>query len=74
MQIAAAYAPLVNGGYYVKPTIVAGIRDGITHQYQPSNAKVVSQIFRSDTATALKDALFSVIQDNPGLFHIAGIP
>jgi len=23
LQIAAAYAPLVNGGYYLKPTIVA---------------------------------------------------
>lgn len=74
MQIAAAYAPLVNGWYYVKPTIIAGIRDGITKEYQPNNTQVISQIFRSDTATALKDALFSVIQDNPGLFNIAGIP
>jgi cell division protein ftsI len=25
IQLAAAYAALVNGGYYVKPTIIAGI-------------------------------------------------
>lgn len=73
MQIAAAYAPLVNGGYYVKPTIIAGIRDGQTHQYQANNSKVVRQIFRPDTAKALNDALFSVINDNPGLYKIAGI-
>ena len=73
MQIAAAYAPLVNGGYYVKPTIIAGIRDGLTQEYTPNNAKVVRQIFRPDTAKALNDALFAVIHDNPGLAKIAGI-
>lgn len=71
IQIAAAYAPLVNGWYYVKPTIIAGTRDGKTQEYVPNPKKVVKQIFRKDTADALKDALFAVINDNPGLYAIA---
>lgn len=73
LQIAAAYAPVVNGGYYVKPTVVAGIRDGKTGKYTENTRTVVRQIFRPDTADALKNALFDVIDQNPWLHRLAGI-
>jgi cell division protein FtsI/penicillin-binding protein 2 len=74
IQIAAAYAPLVNGWYYVKPTVVAGIRDGKTGKYSENTRTIVRQIFKPDTADAIKDALFSVIDENPWLQKLAWIP
>ena len=67
MKIAAAYASLVNGGYYLKPTIVAGTFDRTTNQYHENAKTVIRQIFRPDTAEALKNALFDVINTNGGL-------
>ena len=73
LQIAAAYAPLVNGGYYLKPTIVAWLRDGLTNQYSENAPTVVRQIFRPDTAEAIKDALFQVIDMSPWLKTLAWV-
>jgi len=73
MQIAAAYAPLVNGGFYLKPTIIAGTRDGATGQFTENTPTIIRQVFRPDTAEAIKDALFQVIETNQGLKNLIGI-
>ncbi|HRX64037.1 MAG TPA: penicillin-binding protein 2 [Candidatus Absconditabacterales bacterium] len=65
IQIAAAYGSLVNGGYYMKPTILAGIRDVDTNVYYENKAKMLRQIFRPETAEEIKEGLFSVMEKNP---------
>ncbi len=65
IQIAAAYGSLVNGGYYVKPTILAGIRDSNTNRYYPNKTEVLRQIFRPETAEEIKEGLFSGMEKNP---------
>jgi len=55
IQIAAAYGSLVNGGYYMKPTILAGIRDVDTNVYYENKAKMLRQIFRPETAEEIKE-------------------
>ncbi len=67
MQLAAAYGPIVNGGYYVKPTIVKGVLDKKTDTYHENTTEIVKQIFRPETAEALKVGLFSVLEQNPEL-------
>lgn len=73
MQIAAAYWSLINGWYYVKPTVVAWIFDPNTHVYYPNDRKVIRQIFKPETSEAVKDALFNVIASNEWLMKIAGV-
>jgi len=41
------------------------LRDGLTNQYSENAPTVVRQIFRPDTAEAIKDALFQVIDMSP---------
>ncbi|HKL43929.1 MAG TPA: penicillin-binding protein 2 [Candidatus Absconditabacterales bacterium] len=65
IQIAAAYGSLVNGGYYIKPTILAGIRDNQTNRYYPNKTEVLRQIFRPETADEIREGLFSVMEKNP---------
>ncbi len=67
IQLAAWYWAIVNGGYYVKPTIVKWIFDRKTNTYYPTTAKITKQIFRPETAEALKVWLFSVMEQNPEL-------
>ncbi|NOZ44670.1 MAG: hypothetical protein GXP45_06080 [bacterium] len=66
LQIAAGYGSLVNGGYYVKPTILAGIRDKQTGKYFPNKKTIVRQIFRKETADKIKEGLFDVMEQNRG--------
>ncbi|MCF7834635.1 penicillin-binding protein 2 [Candidatus Gracilibacteria bacterium] len=65
IQIAAGYSALVNGGYYVQPTIVAGIYDKETDIYHPKTRKVVRQIIKPETSELMKDSLFEVMEENP---------
>lgn len=48
----------------MQPTIVAGLRDGQTQEYIPYNRTVLRQIFKPETAEALKEALFDVLVQN----------
>lgn len=73
LQIAAAYGPLVNGWYYVQPTIVQWIFDKQTNTYHPNQKKIIRQIFRPETAEALKIWLFDVIEQNPEVTKVAQI-
>lgn len=67
IQLAAGYWSIVNGGYYVKPTIVKWIFDRKTDTYYPNTTKITKQIFRPETAEALNVWLFSVLDQNPEL-------
>ncbi len=64
IQLAAWYWAVVNGWYYVKPTLVKWIFDKKTNTYYPSSPKIMKQIFRPETADALKVWLFNVIDQN----------
>lgn len=67
MQLAAGYGAVVNGGYYVKPTIIKWTFDKKTNTYYSNTTKITKQIFRPETAEALKVGLFSVLEQNPEL-------
>jgi len=73
LQIAAAYAPLVNGWYYVKPTIIKGIYNKKTAIYYPNQKKIIRQIFRPETAEALKIWMLNVVQQNREVTNVAYI-
>jgi cell division protein FtsI (penicillin-binding protein 3) len=64
LQIAAAYAPLVNGWYYVKPTIIKWMYDTKSATYYPNQKKIIRQIFRPETSEALKIWLLDVVLQN----------
>lgn len=64
LQIAAAYGSIVNWWYYVKPTIIAGIRDNVTGQYRENKKKVIKQIFRPETVKEIQNALYHIVESN----------
>jgi cell division protein FtsI/penicillin-binding protein 2 len=65
IQIVAGYWPLVNGWYYIKPTIVKNIFDKKTNINTPNQRKVLGQIFKPETSDQIKFALLSVMEQNP---------
>lgn len=67
MQLAAWYGSLLNGWYYVQPTILKWVLDTKTQTYRPNSTQIIKQIFRPETAEALKIWLFSVMEQNPEL-------
>lgn len=67
LQLAVWYGALLNGWYYLQPTIVKGIFDTKTQTYHENTKKVIRQIFRPETSEALKTALFEVINQNAEL-------
>lgn len=73
IQIAAAYTPIVNSGYYIQPTIVKSIFDTKTKTSIENKKKVVAEIFRPQTSILLKQALFSVLDQNKEL-KVANVP
>ncbi len=70
IQIAAAFAPLVNGWFYYQPTIVSAIRDGHTGVVTENTPTLIRQVLKSDTAEAVKDAMFQAIDANPWLSRL----
>ena len=67
LQLAVWYGALVNGWYYVQPTIVKWVFDTKTQTYHENTKKVLEQIFSPETSEALKTALFDVIDQNAEL-------
>lgn len=70
LQIAAAYWSLVNWGYYVKPTVLAWVRDKKTGKYNENKIQILKQIFRPETAEQVKDALFTIMETNPDYINV----
>ena len=73
LQVAAAYWALVNGWYYIQPTIIAGYYDTEDDKYYENKTNILSQIFRPETAELMKEALFSVMEINPDYIKIARV-
>lgn len=67
LQLAVGYGTLLNGGYYIQPTIVKWTLDKATGIYHENTKKVMKQIFRPETSEALKTALFEVVNQNDEL-------
>jgi len=65
LQVAAGYSALINGGYYVKPTIIAGVLDKQTWEYFSNKKEIVSQIFREEISEMMKEWLYKVMETNP---------
>ncbi len=64
LQLAVWYWALLNGWYYIQPTIVKWIYDKKTDTYHENPKKIIKQIFRPETSDALKTALFDVVDQN----------
>ncbi|MDR3168916.1 MAG: hypothetical protein LBU27_04070 [Candidatus Peribacteria bacterium] len=68
IQLAAAYGVLINGGQYIKPTIVSGIAKKTANseevQYTESLPQILSQIIRPEVSEEMKSALFNIMTTN----------
>ncbi|MBQ9553412.1 hypothetical protein IJU97_00080 [bacterium] len=55
MQLAAAYAALVNGGYYMKPTIISQIinKGSENTEQEISSYQEKKKIFKNSTSEAI---------------------
>jgi len=73
LQVAAGYAPLINGWYYIKPTIVAWVFDRKNNSYIENQKQILNQIFKPETSDIIKSALFNVLDQNPELRSITHI-
>lgn len=73
LQVAAAYWALVNWWYYIKPTILAWYYDSEDWAYYQNNTDIWMQIIKPETAEAVKEALFTVMEINPDYQKIARI-
>jgi cell division protein FtsI/penicillin-binding protein 2 len=68
IQLAAAYGALVNGGQYIKPTIISRVGE------KETIPQVLSQIVRPEVSTEMKQALLSVLEQNAEVGDNARIP
>lgn len=73
LQVAAGYAALINGGYFVKPTIVKWIFDKKSETYISNQKQILNQIFKPETNDILKTALFNVLDQNPELWPLTHV-
>jgi cell division protein FtsI/penicillin-binding protein 2 len=62
IQIAAAYWSMLNGGTYIKPTILSKVCEAWTNECQENDKKIVRQIFEPRIADQLKYSLTKVIE------------
>ena len=78
LQLAAAYATLINGGEYIKPTIVSAIAKKTQNSDQveifPTSPQVLSQVIRPEVSEEIKAALLQVLEQNQEVGDNARIP
>jgi cell division protein FtsI/penicillin-binding protein 2 len=71
IQLAAAYAALVNGGYYIKPTIITKIvsktKNGAKLVDDVVKYNEKKKIFKDSTSEQIKQALSDVLNQNTEL-------
>ena len=77
IQLAAAYSVLMNGWYYIKPTIIDSIVKKFTDSDETETIKntpqIISQIIRSEVCEEMKKALFEVMEENGEVGNAAKI-
>jgi len=66
IQLASAYAALVNGGYYRQPTIIQNIVDKKNPDNIYTQRNNFVKIFKQETTEKLKSAFHYIISTNPG--------
>ena len=62
LQMGLAYSALVNGGIYNKPTIVERLVDSESWRERAVREKDSLQVFKEETAEAIKEALVNVVE------------
>lgn len=65
MQLATAYAALVNGGIHITPTIIENIIDTSNPENTYNKNQTKTKIFKTDTSNTIKDAIYNVFTINP---------
>jgi stage V sporulation protein D (sporulation-specific penicillin-binding protein) len=78
IQLAAAYGALMNGGKYIKPTIITKVKkkDATADAIEDfENApQVLNQLIRPEVSSEMKQALLSVLEQNAEVGDNARIP
>ena len=68
IQLAAAYGVLMNGGHYIKPTIIDSIVKRFTNSDQTETQRfipqILSQVIRPEVCEEMKVALHEVMEQN----------
>ncbi len=65
IQMVSALWTVVNGGHYVKPTLIKWRENPNTGIYTPNKPKIIKQIFRPETSRQIRNALFAAMEKNP---------
>ncbi len=66
LQIANAFAALVNGGHLYRPFVVAGIRNPEGEWVEKTEVKEIRQVISAEVSERLKDFMHGVIEDGTG--------
>ena len=69
LQMATAYSSLINGWYYIQPTVVEAIYDKNQWAYINLSRKNTWKVFKDSTSEDMKEALVSVV-DNGNLVSL----
>ncbi|MBI1862118.1 MAG: transpeptidase family protein [Deltaproteobacteria bacterium] len=69
LQLVAAYAPIANGGYRVRPKIVLGEQPSKTRSYQEGQ-----RVLSPNTVATLRSLLVSVVEKKGGTGNNAAMP
>ncbi len=75
IQLAAGYAAVVNGGYYIQPTIINKIiekKKGNESQ-EKIPQQVTRQVFKPESSSVIRNALLDVLSENPEIANNASI-
>ncbi len=66
LQVTAAFAALVNGGYLYRPYVVAGIRDPRGAWVEKTDVREVRQVISTEVSERLKDFMRGVVKEGTG--------
>ena len=67
LQIAVGYWALLNWWYYIKPTIIVWLKNPGSDTLTVNEQRSTKQVFKPETVQEIKEALFSVLDQNPEL-------
>lgn len=66
MQMAAAFASLINGGYYHEPHVMKKITDVSGSTIRTAGTEIVKETVSGSTSKALKEMLFQTVEEGTG--------
>lgn len=65
IQLAQWFSTLVNGWNLMKTTIIEKIYNKQTQEYEENKPLIIRKVFKKETANAVKNALFDIVEWNP---------